>query len=377
MRASVRIVAAWLAVALGATACTGGDDPDAIDPECRIEVAESRKGDVPAAVDGLAPDDVWVVGTHYEGGAGIPYANRWDGEAWDAASIEVVEEANSGFHDVAAVSGEEAWAVGNLRAREPIVQRFDGSAWQDVTVPSTGFEAAELLGVTAPDASTVTAVGRALDGGRWRTLVMDWDGTSWAVVDAPTPRAADATLRGVDASGAADAWAVGWSVARGGRHRTLALRSDGTSWTAVATPNPGGGDHLLSAVVSLDVDDAWAVGWSIDGDSGDRPLVLRWDGSEWTGVPLPAIGGRVQLIDVAASGPNDVWIAGRATDETQTFASLLLRWDGRAWRRVPTPDVGADDDTLAGVAVTDGAPWGVGTSVDLEGSYTSLVLSGC
>jgi hypothetical protein len=223
----------------------------------------------------------------------------------------------------------------------------------------------------------VTAVGRALDGRLWRTLVMESDGTSWEVVDAPTPRTADATLRGVDASGEADAWAVGWSVGRGGRHRTLALHSDGTSWTAVATPDPGEGDHFLSAVVALEADDAWAVGWSIDGDSGDRPLVLRWDGSAWTGVPLPPIGGRVQLTDVAASGANEVWVAGRATDETQTFASLLLRWDGRDWRRVSTPDVGADDDTLAGVAVTDGAPWGVGTSVDLEGQYTSLVLSGC
>jgi hypothetical protein len=173
MRASVRIVAAWLAVALGATACTGGDDPDANAPACGIEVVDARRGDVPAAVDGLAPDDVWVVGTHYEGGAGVPYANRWDGEAWDAVSIEVVEEANSGFHDVAAVSGGEAWAVGNLRASEPIVQRFDGKAWEDVTVPSMGFEAAELLGVTAPEAGTVTAVGRALDGRRWRTLVVE------------------------------------------------------------------------------------------------------------------------------------------------------------------------------------------------------------
>lgn len=377
MRASVRIVAAWLAVALGATACTGGDDPDPTASDCGIEVADARKGDVPAAVDGAAPDDVWVVGTHYEGGAGIPYANRWDGDAWEATTIEFVEEANSGFHDVAAVAGGGAWAVGNLRASEPIVQRFDGSAWTDVVVPSMGFETAELLGVTAPDEATVTAVGRALDGRRWRTLVIEWDGTSWDVIDVPTPPTADATLRGVDASGPADMWAVGWSVARGGRHRTLALRSDGTSWTAVATPNPGVGDHVLSAVATIGADDAWAVGWSVDGDSGDRPLVLRWDGDAWAFVTLPAIGGRVQLTDVTASGPDDVWVAGRATDETQTFASLLLHWDGREWRRVPTPDVGADDDTLAGVAVTDGAPWGVGTTVDLQGGYTSLVLSGC
>jgi hypothetical protein len=372
MKVSVRLAAASLALAIGATACTGGDDHrGANGTGCRFEIAQPHRGDVPMSVDALTSHDVWVVGAHYEGGAGAPYARRWNGDTWAAVPVELVADANAGFHDVAAVSADDAWAVGNLRAREPMVQRWDGDAWTSVTVPAPGV-ISELFSVTATEAGAVWAVGRSLEGSRWRTLILRSNGRTWTRVEAPTPRGADAALRGVDATGPRDAWAVGWSVSRG-RFRTLALHYDGTSWAIVRTPDQG----LLSSVVAVGVDEAWAVGWIIGADGRDRPLVLRWNGDRWRSERVPGIVGRAQLTDVAADGPDDVWAAGRATDRTETFAPLLLRRDRGTWERIATPDVGADDDTLAGVTVAAGSPWGVGTSVDAEGRYTSLILSGC
>ncbi len=376
-----RIAVTCLALMVASSACTEGDDgaprTDRRAYPCALDIARPRSGDVPVAVDGLAPDDVWVVGAHYEGGAGVPYARRWDGETWDSAPVEVVEDANAGFHDVAVVSADDAWAVGSLRAEEPMVQRWDGSAWQNVTLPPTGSAAAELFGVTAAAPDAVWAVGRALHGLRWRALALRWDGGSWGVQDVPTFAGTDAALRGVDANHPGDAWAVGWSVSTGGRYRTLAVHFDGTEWRRVPTPNPGRGDHLLSSVVAPAPDEAWAVGWSIPPDGRDRPLVLRWDGRRWRREILPDIAGRAQLMDVAASGARFVWAAGRATDPSGTFVGLLLLRNGNSWVRVGDIDVGAEDDTLSGVAVTDRSPWGVGTSVDAEGRYTSLVVSGC
>jgi hypothetical protein len=257
-----------------------------------------------------------------------------------------------------------------------MAQRWDGSAWGGVPVRSVGAEEAELFGVTTAD-EALWAVGRARFGLRWRTLVMEWDGRSWGAEDAPTPGGVDAALRGVDAAAGDDVWAVGWTAGPGGRLRTLAFRFDGEAWRRVATPNPGPGDHLLSAVAAVSADEAWAVGWSVRSDGRDRPLILRWDGARWRPVPAPAFQGRAQLLDVSAPKPDDAWAAGRVTDGTETFGSLVLRWDGTRWSEVETPDVGDEDDTLAGIAVVDGFPWTVGTSVDLEGRYTSLTLAGC
>jgi hypothetical protein len=377
MSTPVRIVAVCLVAAVAAGACTGGEDPGLEGAGCRFDVAPPRRGDVPVAVDAVDHEDVWIVGAHYEGGASVPYARRWDGSAWEGGTVELVADANAGFHDVAAVSADDLWAVGSLRAREPMVQRWEGSSWADVPVPFVGSRVSELFGVTASSEGATWAVGRALHGRRWRTLLLGWDGAAWDVVHVPTPRGADGALRGVDAAAPDDGWAVGWSAGPGGRLGALVLHFDGTSWRPVKTPDAGGEDQVLSSVVAVEDGSAWAVGWSIGDDGRDRPLILRWDGSRWGTAPAPDVDGRAQLLDVAADGTDDVWAAGRATDETGTFGSFLLHWDGRSWTRVATPHVGADDDTLAGVAVTDGSPWGVGTSVDTDGKYDSLVLTGC
>jgi hypothetical protein len=200
---------------------------------------------------------------------------------------------------------------------------------------------------------------------------------SWRTQDTPSPADANATLRGIDAAGPGDVWAVGWTVAAGGRHRTLAMHSDGSRWRVVPTPNPGPGDHVLSSVAAVGPAEAWAVGWTIPRPDRERASILRWDGHGWRPSPLPYIAGRAQLTDVAAVGPDDVWAVGRATDRTQTFRSLVLHWDGSAWERVEAPSVGIEDDTLAGVAVAKRSPWGVGTAVDQGGIYSSLVLHGC
>jgi hypothetical protein len=379
MPAASRLVAVGLVLAVLSAGCTGEERERRRHEDsttCRFAAGRARAGDVPAALDGTAADDLWVVGAHYEGGAGIPFARRWDGEGWQTARVELVPAANAGFHDVVAVSGREAWAVGSLRGREPMSQRWDGSVWVGEPVTSVGADEAELFSVAAAG-DRRWAVGRARFGLRWSPLVMGWDGSSWRADDAPTFHGVDAALHGVDALTPDDAWAVGWTADPGGRLRTLALRFDGEGWRRVRTPNPGPGDHLLSSVAVAAEDEAWAVGWSVRGDGPDRPLILRWDGARWRPVPAPDFEGRAQLVDIAAPEVGEAWAAGRVTDDTETFGSLVLAWDGERWTEVETPDVGAEDDTLAGIAVVNGFPWAVGTSVDLEGRYTSLTLSGC
>ena len=354
---------------------TGGPSRPGVVP-CRFDHARPRRGEIPTAVDALGTSDVWVVGARYVGGTAVPFASNWNGQRWDTAPVEVIADANAGFHDVALVGRELGWAVGWLRAEAPMVQRWDGAAWTSVSLPVPG-SVTELFGVTAPSQDAMWAAGRVRDGRSYRPLVLRWDGAALQEQDVPSPAAANTTLRGIDAAGDGDAWAVGWTVAPGGRHRTLAMRLRDGAWRSVRTPNPGPGDHILSSVAVLGRDDAWAVGWTIPQPDRERALLLRWDGRRWATVPAPDIPGRSQLIDVAADGPDDVWAVGRATDREEIFRSLVLHWDGTTWERIRPPRVRAGDNTLAGVALAHGSPWTVGTAVDHGGIYRSVILNGC
>ena len=55
--------------------------------------------------------------------------------------------------------------------------------------------------------------------------------------------------------------------------------------------------------------DTWAVG-----STGTGTLILHWDGSHWTRVPSPAPGGSAELFAVAASSASNIWAVGIFSD---------------------------------------------------------------
>lgn len=80
-----------------------------------------------------------------------------------------------------------------------------------------------------------------------------------------------------------DAWAAG-SFTNTTTHavETLALHWDGTSWSTLASPNPGGTSattyNALNGVIAKSATNAWAVGGYTKGTT----LVLRWNGTSWS-----------------------------------------------------------------------------------------------
>ena len=85
-----------------------------------------------------------------------------------------------------------------------------------------------------------------------------------------------APLNGLSAWSPSSAWAVGSRITSI-QNDTLVLHWNGTRWTRVASPDPGGqGGSSLNAVSSFSRSGAWAVG------SGGGVLILRWNGARWT-----------------------------------------------------------------------------------------------
>ncbi|MGW0708359.1 hypothetical protein ACWD4G_20810 [Streptomyces sp. NPDC002643] len=112
----------------------------------------------PGAVYGLhilAADDVWAAGETNSGAA----VSHWDGRAWEQTVVYGFPRSAVG--SVLAVSPTEVWAGGTAgfvggpvgRPIPPLLVRFDGQAWNRVTVPT------DFGGITSLTSDTSGALG--------------------------------------------------------------------------------------------------------------------------------------------------------------------------------------------------------------------------
>jgi hypothetical protein len=86
-------------------------------------------------------------------------------------------------------------------------------------------------------------------------------------------------------------WAVGGQAGAGGVSiANQVLRWNGTTWTAVRTPNPGGkGNGKVSELedsTCVTSADCWAVGVLESLTNGIRDQILHWNGKKWSDVQL-------------------------------------------------------------------------------------------
>ncbi|MEV4319070.1 hypothetical protein [Actinocrispum sp. NPDC049592] len=256
----------------------------------------------------------------------------------------------SELHGVTAVSVTEAWAVGSVAIlegtrRQALVGRWNSDFGR---VPSAPVDPALDVHLTAVDwaGDTVWAVGYVSDTVKsTRARIERYDrqsaGSAGEAVPGPLTDG-DSALYGVAMVSDKDGWAVGGSgPGKNGLTRTLITHWDGTGWTAVPSPSPGTQYNQLNAVAARSADDVWAVGHCVDVASGGRTeaLVVHWDGSGWTRVPVPRTpGGGDQLLGVAVIGKDTVWAVGTSTRVVQNPAglhtALALHWDGSVWQAI-------------------------------------------
>ena len=101
------------------------------------------------------------------------------------------------------------------------------------------------------------------------------------------------SLQGVTCISARNCWAVGSYVTAAAQQNEI-LHWDGARWSGIATPSHGSGpgDHSsLSAVACTSARNCWAVG-SYDHGAGPLNQALHWDGTSWSRVATPDPGVR-------------------------------------------------------------------------------------
>jgi hypothetical protein len=252
-------------------------------------------------------------------------------------------------------SPTDVWAVGGA-GREPLIEHWDGTRWKRVATAS-GTNAPEFLDdVAAISPDDAWAVGEGAGG-----LIEHWDGTSWEIVRTGVR----GWLTSVSAAGPNDVWAVGTDPQQ--RH-TIAMHWDGRSWTSHEVPEVGGRVYrMLRSVLTISADDAWAVGSTSPLGNRSVPglaLIEHWDGTRWTTVPWRQPTRDVELHAVADAGSGEIWIGGQQLVlRPRHVEATLYRLDANTFRPV-TGLAAGHVDALAPAG--DGRMWAVGGAFDMK-----------
>jgi hypothetical protein len=274
------------------------------------------------------------------------------------------------LNGVSAVSASDAWAVGYTSSGQPLIMHWDGTSWSPERGPS--IPSGTLRGVSMVSATDGWAVGTEYSATAETTLIEHWDGTHWTRVPSPSPRV-DNQLAGVSMASVTDGWAVGWiGDVNNNVYRALLLHWDGTRWTRVPVSVPVGMTELWS-VSAASAADAWAVG--LQTRNLGNLLLLHWNGSSWSEAPGPLDRAVETIPGVSDAAPGNAWIVGnRGIPNTTAVATLTLHWNGTMWRPVPSPSPGQSDE-LRGVAIVSTSDvWAVGEHGTSTGRQAPLTV---
>src|SRR5215469_12277068 len=222
---------------------------------------------------------------------------------------------------VQALSNHDVWAVGyycKTNCADPLTQHdlilhWNGAHWARVASPNPG-SGDVLNSVSAASASDIWAVGEYLGSAGVLPLVLHWNGSKWRRVAFRSENSV--TLSAVSARSARDAWISGYeSNPSTGHASTIAARWNGKAWRQVETPRRGAPAFLLGIAVKS-ATSGWAVGTYCAASCGsaarvDKAVILRWNGTKWAWVKVPAPDAYV-LSSIEVVSATDAWAAGLA-----------------------------------------------------------------
>jgi hypothetical protein len=247
-----------------------------------------------------------------------------------------------------------------------VALHYDGTSWSQVTTPNPEGTAAgdlnSLNDVRCTSSTNCWAVGgygTSSNGvNSFSTLALHYDGTSWSQVTTPNPggtATADSnSLIGVTCTSSSNCWAVGAYNVSGGPTLTLTVRYNGSTWSQVSSPSPGGtasnDTSELGRVTCTSSSNCWAVGGY--GNTTTNPstttslnLAERWNGTSWSQVTTPDPSGTStnafqNIQDVSCTSSSNCWASGNYNNSNVSPQNEALHWTGSAWSLVSDPDPG-------------------------------------
>jgi hypothetical protein len=285
------------------------------------------------------------------------FAETWNGSRWTPRTVP-----NAGdvyLYGVNCQSARWCVAVGTTAGTSidhfvPVVDRWNGSAWRQASLPVPAGATGGLGAVACSGITACTAVGSSGKGsGAPGLLAERWNGSAWKIQSIPAPSARDGVLAAVACPAARACRAVG-SDSKG----LFSEVWNGSSWVIRPVPVPSGGaDADLEAVSCTAADRCEAVGTYSKGGTS-RLLAERWNGSRWLAQAPSAVAGAAstKLFAVSCVSATDCEAAGQTgTVALPDSAGLLEKWNGTTWSvQKEVPPAGGKTASLSGISCTTG-----------------------
>jgi hypothetical protein len=228
-----------------------------------------------------------------------------------------------------------------------------------------------LFAVAALSPDDVWAAGEEGPGKQPVPVIAHWDGHRLHRYKAFEPSSKKGgSMSAIAAVGPDDIWAAGGDNGTGD---PIVVHWDGNNWSRVPLPHFKT-QVILADITALAADDVWAVGSS---HSLQRVFAMHWDGRRWRAT---RIGGGIastpaDLRSVDARSGDDVWAVGENTDDRYTtfgYLDVVLHWNGAAWSQVASPladEVGTGPVAYAVSVAPDGDVWTLDYDYSGNGPY--------
>lgn len=256
-------------------ACTDGTCA----PLLQWEVIQARNRVPGQAIDGWAPDGIWVIGDADQG------AMAWDGAGWGMLP-EIPVPNHLGL---VALAADAIWVWGHFNDAQ--LGFWDGASWETMEVPGVPWD----LSADAPDDVWIAMMDR----------LEHYDGVAFETIDFPIPLSGEG-VTSVWAASPTDVWAIAENA---GDCRLW--HYDGDQILPEAFFQPTG---CPEDIAGTDGNDVWTF---TDG------FVQHFDGNTWTEIPAPISG--IQTMSVR---DGTVWfvrggaLSGMAFGDIDGFTTL-------------------------------------------------------
>jgi hypothetical protein len=332
----------------------------------------------------VSEDDIWAVGGTQQGGV-QPLRSHWNGHEWSSVSGVAV---TGSLFDVDGSNSSDVWAVGvRVSNQKTHIEHWNGTSWSLVSSPDPGTIADYLYDVEAISSNDVWAVGYQTSTStpdQSQALIEHYDGVAWTVAPAP---AGWHFASGIAAVSSNDIWLTGSATGSAVQVRNTAIAHwDGSAWTVVPSPNGPKPYNELTELAVVSPTDIWTIGISSDlrgtASINAVPFALRWDGSVWRLVTIPALKTFTILRTITAPDADHAWAVGTAYDsadlsDTGREVAAIARWDGSVWTIAQAPASQYPAQGLEDVeALSAHDVWAVGSNGVFTGSppYTAKTL---
>ncbi|HET6833997.1 MAG TPA: hypothetical protein VFH30_09005 [Acidimicrobiales bacterium] len=372
------VAAGGLALVAGACAGSSNASPDAADPTFERAAGSSIAYEEPVAdvADLLAPaaeGQPWLIlGSVFDPESGTTVASTWsadDGRSWDRSDVE---PAHKGVSEVMTAGQSDAdgnllavgW-VGNEPESDAAIWRYqaagDDEGWTLSTPEALGGDHEQwAFDVASNETGTLVAGGENAWGEVRPRLWFSDDGKAWHSVDdgagGPFDAAGDESIR--DIAAVANGFVAVGSATGDGQDGAAWFSPDGTTWSRVEAPSLGGRGRQAVESVVWTGEVVVAGGYTTDANGQGQPVIWRsTDGAKWSNRSAP-----LALDRDGRTAAADYSVTGLSYDGAGITASGGNNWrphtwwstdGGQSWRLLPNPvHAGLFGD---GVALVDSA----------------------